>query len=245
MRLLLTESLLLVDRRRRGRPRRRVVWTRRAPARSFPGSSRCSASRRASTCACSGGAWRSRSSAGCWSACCRRSRRRAPIRTSRSRPTREPADRAAGGAFVTCLVVAELALSVVLLLGAGLLMRSFLNIQRVDRGFDSQRRADHAADAAARALSRRRRRRVLRSAVGAPRGAARRARGVRRVAVPADPRPSARSSGSNGDSPDGQTLPTALITTATPSYFETLARAAARRPHPERRPIDSTRRPSR
>ena len=34
------------------------------------------------------------------------------------------------------LVVAELALSVVLLLGAGLLMRSFLNIQRVDRGFD-------------------------------------------------------------------------------------------------------------
>ena len=39
--------------------------------------------RRASTCACSGGAWRLRSPAGCWSACCRRSRRRAPIRTIR------------------------------------------------------------------------------------------------------------------------------------------------------------------
>ena len=34
--------------------------------------------------------------------------------------------------------------------------------------------------------------------------------------------PSARSSGSNTDQADGQTMPTALITTATPSYFETL-----------------------
>ena len=47
------------------------------------------------------------------------------------------------------LIVGELALSVVLLLGAGLLLRSFLNIQRVDRGFDSQGRADDAPDAAA------------------------------------------------------------------------------------------------
>ena len=36
------------------------------------------------------------------------------------------------------LIVAELAVSVVLLLGAGLLMRSFLNIQRIDRGFESR-----------------------------------------------------------------------------------------------------------
>ncbi len=34
------------------------------------------------------------------------------------------------------LVVAEIALSVVLLLGAGLLLRSFLNLQASDLGFD-------------------------------------------------------------------------------------------------------------
>lgn len=43
----------------------------------------------------------------------------------------------AGGRVRAALVVAEIALSVVLLLGAGLLMRTFLNIQRVDTGFDA------------------------------------------------------------------------------------------------------------
>lgn len=42
----------------------------------------------------------------------------------------------AGARMRQALVVGEIALSVVLLLGAGLLVRSFLNLQRVDAGFD-------------------------------------------------------------------------------------------------------------
>jgi len=41
-----------------------------------------------------------------------------------------------GSKLRSALVVAEVAVAVVLLLGAGLLMRSFVNIQRVDAGFD-------------------------------------------------------------------------------------------------------------
>src|SRR4029434_5835838 len=37
------------------------------------------------------------------------------------------------------LVVGEIALAVLLLAGAGLLIRSFIRVQSIDRGFDSQR----------------------------------------------------------------------------------------------------------
>ena len=92
-RLLLTESLLLATGRRRGRAASSPGWGYRAPARSFPASSRCSVSRRRhQPPSARHGAWCSPWCVACWSACCRRCRRRAPIRTSRSRPTR-----AAGG----------------------------------------------------------------------------------------------------------------------------------------------------
>jgi putative ABC transport system permease protein len=126
------------------------------------------------------------------------------------------------GQFVRhTLVVAELALSVMLLLGAGLLMRSFLNIQRVDRGFDSanvltmrltlprERYPGEAANAFFEQLSDR--------LAALP--------GVRSVSASSQFPPLATfgtqfklERGGDG----GQTLPTALITTATPSYFATL-----------------------
>jgi len=119
------------------------------------------------------------------------------------------------------LVVAELALSVVLLLGAGLLMRSFLNIQRVDRGFDPRGvltmrltlpRERYPGDAAGAFFDR-----LSERLAALP--------GVRAVSAASQFPPS----GSLGTQfkleraqADGQTLPTALITVATPSYFETL-----------------------
>ncbi len=123
------------------------------------------------------------------------------------------------GRFVRhTLVVAELALSVILLLGAGLLMRSFLNIQRIDRGFDASnvltmrltlprdRYPGEAAGAFFEQLSDR--------LAALP--------GVRAVSA-ASQFPPMSSFGTQfrlERGPDsGQTLPTALITTATPSLL--------------------------
>jgi putative ABC transport system permease protein len=44
----------------------------------------------------------------------------------------------AGGRFRSTLVVAEVALSLLLLVGAGLLMRTFIGLQRIDAGFQSE-----------------------------------------------------------------------------------------------------------
>jgi putative ABC transport system permease protein len=119
------------------------------------------------------------------------------------------------------LVVAELALSVVLLLGAGLLLRSVLNIQRVDRGFDSQGvltmrltlpRERYPGDAAGAFFDR-----LSERLAALP--------GVRAVSAASQFPPSATFGTQftlEQKSPDGPTLPTALITTATPSYFATL-----------------------
>jgi predicted permease len=119
------------------------------------------------------------------------------------------------------LVVAELALSVVLLLGAGLLMRSFINIQRIDRGFDPrgvltmrltlprERYPGEAANAFFERLAER-----LSELPG-----------VTSVSASSQFPPAASLTTQfrlEGGTVDGQTLPNAVITTATPSYFATL-----------------------
>ena len=103
-----------------------------------------------------------------------------------------------GGRLRNVLVVAEIALSVVLLLGAGLLMRTFINIQRVEPGFEPrgvltmrltlprERYPGEAGNVFFDALIER---------LG---GAAAGARGRCRVAVSADGRRSTRSSPSSG-----------------------------------------------
>ncbi len=84
------------------------------------------------------------------------------------------------------LVVAEIALSVMLLLGAGLLDAQ-LPEHPADRSWLRRAgRVDDAADSAARTVSGRCGWRILRSVVGTPGRIARRACGLRRVAVSAD-----------------------------------------------------------
>ena len=119
------------------------------------------------------------------------------------------------------LVVAEIALSVVLLLGAGLLLRSFLNVQRVEPGFEPRGvltmrltlpRERYAGDAAGAFFDR-----LVERVAALP--------GVRAVSA-ASQFPSMGALDTQftleRGQPPGATLPTALITVATPSHFETL-----------------------
>jgi predicted permease len=119
------------------------------------------------------------------------------------------------------LVVGELALSVLLLLGAGLLMRSFLNIQRVDRGFDSSGvltmrltlpRERYRGDAAGAFFDR-----LSERLAALP--------GVRAVSASSQfppQEPFDTQFTLELGQPQATTLPTALITVATPSYLQTL-----------------------
>jgi putative ABC transport system permease protein len=128
----------------------------------------------------------------------------------------------AGGRVRQILIVAEIALSVVLLLGAGLLLRSFLNVQRVDLGFEPKGvltmrltlpRERYPGEAAGAFFDR-----LVERIAALP--------GVR--AVSAASQFPAMLGGletqftlETGPRP-GTTLPTARITVATPSHFETL-----------------------
>ena len=129
----------------------------------------------------------------------------------------------AGRRIRQMFVVAELALSVVLLIGAGLLLRTFFNVQRVDRGFD-------ARDLLTMRLTLPRDKYPGESAnvfFGqlADRIAA--LPGVRTVAMTSQfaPRESAQTQFrlERGSSADRDTLPAAVVTVASPTYFETLA----------------------
>jgi putative ABC transport system permease protein len=119
------------------------------------------------------------------------------------------------------LIIGELALSVLLLLGAGLLMRSFLNLQRVDRGFDGSGvltmrltlpRERYRGDAANAFFDR------LSDRIAA-------LPGVRAVSASSQfppQQPFDTQFTLERGQPTGQTLPTAIITVATPSYFDVL-----------------------
>jgi putative ABC transport system permease protein len=127
----------------------------------------------------------------------------------------------AGARVRQALVVAEIALSVVLLLGAGLLLRSFLNVQRVDPGFEPRGvltmrltlpRERYPGDATSAFFER-----LVERIAALP--------GVRAVSA-ASQFPSMGAFATQftlerGQQP-GVTLPEALITVATPSHLETL-----------------------
>jgi putative ABC transport system permease protein len=127
-----------------------------------------------------------------------------------------------GGSRVRqALVIAELTLSVVLLIGAGVLLRSFFNVQQVERGFDArglltmrltlprEKYPDEGANAFFDRLSE--------QLAALP--------GVRSVAAASQFPPvetfSTRFALERAPA-QGQTLPSALITVATPSYFDVL-----------------------
>jgi putative ABC transport system permease protein len=126
-----------------------------------------------------------------------------------------------GSRLRSALVVAEIALSVVLLLGAGVLLRSFMNIQRVDPGFDARGvltlrltlPRERYPDAAANAFFDR-----LVERVGA-------IPGVRGVSASSQFPPQETFSTEftvEGVVPPAGRIPTAFITVATPGYFEAL-----------------------
>jgi putative ABC transport system permease protein len=138
---------------------------------------------------------------------------RADVRTGGSRARRRVRQ---------ALVIAELTLSVVLLIGAGLLLRTFFNIQQVERGFDARglltmrltlprdKYPGEGANAFFDRLSER--------LAALP--------GVRSVAAASQFPPGETFStrfALERAPVDGQTLPSALITVATPSYFEALS----------------------
>jgi predicted permease len=127
----------------------------------------------------------------------------------------------AGSRARAVLIVAEIALSVVLLLGAGLLMRTFLKINAIDAGYEPRGvltmrltlpRERYPGEAAGVFFDR------LVERLGA-------VPGVRSVAAASQYPPMSGFTTEfivEGQSSSGSTIPTSLITVATPSVFEAL-----------------------
>ena len=139
VRQLLTESLVLAVAGGAARTAVGVLgprWIRALGAASVP---------RLHEIAIDGACCCSRSRSRCWPACSSVSRRRFACRTVDLHGSLKDASRGSAGAGAVwgrgqnlrrLLVVAELALSVMLLIGAGLLIRSFARLQHVSPGFN-------------------------------------------------------------------------------------------------------------
>ena len=158
IRQLLVESGVLAVGRRRARAGRRLGRARARSSGSAPTSSRsgipCSSMRACSRSRCS-----SRSSRACSSASCRRCTRAASTcrRRSPSR-ARAPSPAGSGRWARRLLVVGEVALGVVLLVSAGLLVRTFVALAQPESRLRSGQRDDRDHLAAGQALRGRRRR---------------------------------------------------------------------------------------
>ena len=88
----------------------------------------------------------------CWSGLRRRCRRRGRSWSTRSRTARAARPASAARRFRATLIVAEVALSVVLLVGSSLLLVSFLKLQRTPPGFEAEGRGRRVCRRARRPL---------------------------------------------------------------------------------------------